>query len=600
MRKRPRRCVETSPEGASVPKGQKRIALVIGNNEYKESPLRNPTHDAEDIANVLQGLGFTVQMKINADQRQMEEAVKEFAREIQNGDVGLFYFSGHGVQVGGDNYLIPVGGSIETETDVRYKALNAGLILGKMEESRNRTNIFILDACRNNPFKGFRSLSKGLNMMDAPVGTFIAYATAPGSVAADGSDRNSPYAKHLILALKSRGVPIEMVFKQVLRGVRKETEGKQVPWTASSLPDDFYFSPGENSAPVAAPAETPSPEPAPPQEASVRPPQISSTPSISGESDVAKLKRLSNQGNAQAQCDLGYRLVRGDGVPKDLKEAAKWFRKAADQGHSVAQNMMGWCYDGGNGVPQDSKEAVNWYKKGAENGSISAQFNLAERYKYGRGVPQNHEYAVKWYRRAAEQGHAGCQANLGNMYRDGLGVPKDYGEAVKWYRKAADQGNAQAQCDLGYQLVKGDGVAKDLKEAAKWFRKAADQGHSVAQNMMGWCYDGGNGVPQDSEEAVKWYTKGAENGSIAAQFNLAVHYQDGRGVQKNQEYAVKWFRKAAESGHAGSQAKLGNMCRDGLGVPKDQKEAIKWYQKAAEQGNEYAKQQLRNLGVAVQ
>ena len=193
-----------SPEGVSVPKGQKRVALVIGNNEYKDAPLRNPTHDAEDIANVLRGLGFAVQTKINADQRQMEEAVKEFVREIQNGDVGLFYFSGHGVQVSGDNYLIPVGGSIETETDVRYKAVNAGLILGKMEESRNRTNIFILDACRNNPFKGFRSLSKGLTMMDAPVGTFIAYATAPGSVAADGTDRNSPYAKHLMLALKCK------------------------------------------------------------------------------------------------------------------------------------------------------------------------------------------------------------------------------------------------------------------------------------------------------------------------------------------------------------------------------------------------------------
>ena len=142
---------------------------------------------------------------------------------------------------------------MRSETDVRYKAVNAGLILGKMEESRNRTNIFILDACRNNPFKGFRSLNKGLTMMDAPVGTFIAYATAPGSVAADGTDRNSPYAKHLMQALKGKGIPIEEVFKQVLREVRKETEGKQIPWTASSLQDDFWFNPGDSSLPVSKP-----------------------------------------------------------------------------------------------------------------------------------------------------------------------------------------------------------------------------------------------------------------------------------------------------------------------------------------------------------
>lgn len=130
-----------------------------------------------------------------------------------------------------------------SEADVKYKAVSAGYILAQMEESRNRANIFILDACRNNPFRGFRSMSKGLNMMDAPAGTFIAYATAPGSVAADGTDRNSPYAKHLIQAIKTKDIPIEQTFKHVLREVRRETQGQQVPWTASSLQDDFYFNP---------------------------------------------------------------------------------------------------------------------------------------------------------------------------------------------------------------------------------------------------------------------------------------------------------------------------------------------------------------------
>ena len=162
----PKAVRRASPEGVSI-NHQKRIALVIGNGDYKAGSLRNPVHDAEDISGVLRTLEFAVQTKTNVNQREMEEAVNKFVQEIQNGDVALFYFSGHGVQVKGDNYLIPLGDPIASEPDVRYKTVNAGLILAKMEDSRNRTNIVILDACRNNPFKGlFRSPSMGLSKMD--------------------------------------------------------------------------------------------------------------------------------------------------------------------------------------------------------------------------------------------------------------------------------------------------------------------------------------------------------------------------------------------------------------------------------------------------
>ena len=227
----------------SPPVQQRRVALVIGNSRYQDAPLRNPSHDAEDIGNALRGLGFVVKAKVDVDRRAMEEAVFDFIRDIQNGDVALFFFSGHGVQVKGENFLVPIGDPIVSESDVRYKAVNAGYILAKMEESRNRINIVILDACRNNPFKGVRSGTKGLSMMDAPVGTLIAYATAPGSVAEDGNERNSPYTKHLLRAIMTEGLGIEQAFKRVLRDVRKETSGKQIPWYATSLPDEFYFNP---------------------------------------------------------------------------------------------------------------------------------------------------------------------------------------------------------------------------------------------------------------------------------------------------------------------------------------------------------------------
>lgn len=224
-------------------KTEKRIALVIGNSNYQDAPLKNPIYDANDLSNVLSLLGFSVMTRTNVNRQEMEQAINEFFYQMQNGDVALFYFSGHGTEIEGMNYLIPVREQIESASDIRYKAINAGYVLGKMEDSTNRTNIMILDACRNNPFKGLRAFGGGLTAMESPLGTFIAYATAPGTVAFDGTDRNGIYTKHLLKAMQIKGLPIEQVFKYVLRGVEEETSRRQIPWISSSLRNDFYFNP---------------------------------------------------------------------------------------------------------------------------------------------------------------------------------------------------------------------------------------------------------------------------------------------------------------------------------------------------------------------
>lgn len=225
------------------------VALVIGNGAYKTSPLKNPVNDAHDIAQSLQQMGFQVIYNKNADQRTMEKAISNFGKQLRNGGVGLFYFAGHGVQSKGHNYLIPIGAEIESESDVKYKAIDAGIVLGKMEDARNDLNIVILDACRNNPFaQSFRSTSFGLARMDAPKGSMIAYATAPGSVAADGVGRNGIYTKHLLKHMKEPGLKIEEVLKKVRIDVMDETEEKQIPWESTSLRGDFYFNPKTNAA----------------------------------------------------------------------------------------------------------------------------------------------------------------------------------------------------------------------------------------------------------------------------------------------------------------------------------------------------------------
>jgi len=223
-----------------------RTALIIGNSHYEIGALKNPQHDAQDIAEALKQQGFTVTLQLDGTQEQMEAAISEFGRTLYQGGVGLFYYAGHGVQVDGENYLVPVRARIDSESDVRYKAVNVGHILGKMGEARNGLNIVILDACRDNPFsRGFRSRTRGLAVVSSAAarGTLIAYATSPGKVASDGDARNGLYTQHLLKNMQTPGLPVEQVFKRVLRGVEQETNGKQSPWTSSSFSGDFYFVP---------------------------------------------------------------------------------------------------------------------------------------------------------------------------------------------------------------------------------------------------------------------------------------------------------------------------------------------------------------------
>ena len=229
-------------ENRGIKLHSKRLALVIGNGAYQTSPLKNTVNDADDMSNSLKKLGFKVILKKNADQRNMEDAIRYFGKQLKNGSVGLFYFAGHGMQVEGRNYLIPVEAKIESESDVKYEAIDAGRVLGKMEDAGNPLNIVILDACRNNPFaRAFRSDQKGLARMDAPAGSLIAYATAPGEVAADGAERNGIFTKYLMKHMVVPNLPVEQVLKQARIDVARETGGRQIPWESSSLMGNFYF-----------------------------------------------------------------------------------------------------------------------------------------------------------------------------------------------------------------------------------------------------------------------------------------------------------------------------------------------------------------------
>lgn len=232
-----------------------RVALVIGNAEYPGAPLRNPLHDARAMSRALAELGFEVISLENASKQRMEQAILRFADRLQGGTSGLFYYAGHGVQVNGRNYLIPVDAQIESESEVRIKAVGVNLVLDEMTYAGNPMNIVILDACRNNPFqRRLRGGSRGLAAIDVAGGTLIAYATAPGSVAHDGDGANGIYTEELLKALREPGLEVEQVFKRVRVGVARRTDRQQIPWESSSLTGSLVLNTGP--MPATAPVHT--------------------------------------------------------------------------------------------------------------------------------------------------------------------------------------------------------------------------------------------------------------------------------------------------------------------------------------------------------
>ena len=227
---------------AAVPAQEPRHALVVGNANYASAPLINSANDATAVAKVLERAGFTVDLKLNASQKQLQDAVTAFGDRLRGGGAGLFYFAGHGVQIKGRNFLMPVGADIKREDEVPYKAVDVQQVLDKMETAKNRINVVILDACRDNPFaRSSRSGGGGLSQVDAPIGSLVAFATSPGSVASDGKGSNGLYTQHLLANMERPGLPIEEIFKRVRLGVRLDSNGGQVPWESTSLEGDFFF-----------------------------------------------------------------------------------------------------------------------------------------------------------------------------------------------------------------------------------------------------------------------------------------------------------------------------------------------------------------------
>ncbi len=227
---------------------EQRVALVIGNAAYRFDPLDNPVNDARLVAASLKQAGFDVTLAENLDRRGLLGALRAFGERLNDNSVAVLYYAGHGLQLRDRNYLIPVDAEIRSEDEIALAGIDIAFVLGRMSAARSRVNIVILDACRNNPFAGkSQHTAQGLAQMDAPVGTLLAYATAPGKLAADGlggvNDKNGLYAQQLARQVLTPGLPVEHVFKRVREAVVRASREAQVPWESSSLQGEFAFVP---------------------------------------------------------------------------------------------------------------------------------------------------------------------------------------------------------------------------------------------------------------------------------------------------------------------------------------------------------------------
>ncbi len=576
----------------AVAEAGQRVALVIGNSTYQSvTKIPNAANDARLVAQTLTKLGFKLVgdgPQIDIDKAHFDTLIQTFGTQIAGADVALFYYAGHGMQIRGTNFLVPVSANPVRETDVDFQMVDTALVLRQMEAGNTKLNMLILDACRNNPFsgRGLRGVGGGLAQMVAPLGTLISYATQPGNVAADGADGDSPYTKALVAAMQVPGRGLFDVFNQVGLAVKASTGGEQQPWVSSSpIEGQFFFVPPGSAVTVQTPpVPAPVPGPAPGPDA-----ELLFWQTIATSHDPADFKAYLDQyPNGRFVALARPRAIT---VPAPTTPAP--IDRTADEASLQCDTLAGSTFDdslpsGIRGLPPervDPAAAIPACERAvALHPTPRSQFELARAY----GAARRDADAVRLYALASAQGYALAQVNLANMYVNGLGgLAKDSVEAVRLYKLASAQGLSVAQTSLGLMYETGQGgIERSVAEAARLYRLAAAQGYAQAQTNLGWLYEtGAGGLPKDDVEATRLYRLAAAQDFARAQTALGLMYASGRGgVTRNEAEAVRLFRLAAAQGFAPALTNLGWLYQTGTGgLPHDDVEAVRLFKLAADQ-----------------
>ena len=296
-------------------------------------------------------------------------------------------------------------------------------------------------------------------------------------------------------------------------------------------------------------------------------------------------RATANQGDADAQFNLGCAYLIGWEVVRDATAAAAWFKSAAEGGDAKAQFNLGVMHAAGNGVEKNLKDAYRWFRMAAEQGYAEAQFNLGRMFQNGEGIGQNESESVEWYQRAAQNDHPKAQFSLAVILTDGAEMKTNIQRAITLYEQAFANGVPEAAHNLGVIYDTGSDTHKDADKAIEWYTKAADLGVDIAQHNLAVCIYSDANNPENEKAAFKWFHAAAEQGVMLSQHNLAVFYQKGIGVNQDARKAIHWYKSAANQGFPQSQYILGAILAAGNGVDRNDVEAFVWIRYAAEQGH---------------
>ena len=580
--------------------GGKRVALVIANAAYSNVPrLTNPPADAALVAGSLRRAGFTSVTTVrDVDKGALESALQRFGAEAEGADVAMVYYAGHGIEVAGRNFLIPIPARLVRDRDADVEAVTLDTVLRQVEGAKLR--LVVLDACRENPFAASmaragqgRSIGRGLGRVEPDGDTLVVYAAKAGAIAADGDGANSPFARALSTRIVEPGLEISLLFRRVRDDVLTATRRQQEPFTYGSLSgSEFYFvAPGGAAAKPVAAAYTPPPVAGVSggswRKITARDLDLLDTRRLIEEyglaSQVDDIRAAARGGDGQAAALLAATLQTGVLGEKDYFEIGRWAKQAADAGNASGLVMQASMYVlGAGGLPKDETQAMALFDRAAKLGNASGLLGLGVIYSNGKAVTADHAKAYAYYRQAADQGQQTALGFVAASYLGGWGVTKDEGQALAWARRGAEAGDAMSLNIVGLLYDRGGGgLPRDPSQALQWFKRAFAAGMPVAGQSVASYYETGTGVAQDRDEAKRWYRKAADDGDATSMNALGIYAERGWAGAADPVAAAGWYARAANAGNKQGMLNYATVLANGTGVGKDPANAKLWRERAA-------------------
>ncbi|MBY3348007.1 caspase family protein [Rhizobium laguerreae] len=618
----------------AVAHAKDRVALVIGNGGYQQfAHLPNAASDAELIEKSLTKVGFKTFFLKDGTRQQMADSLKLFIAAVNNQSSVVVYYAGHGIQYDDENYLIPVDSKLSSPSDLPLETFGLGMVTQALERAHPKISVIVLDACRNNPLRGQKNISladaavPGLAKITGPLGTFIAFATAPGQVATDGAKGNSPFTSALSEVMMAPGLPIEQVFKRVRERVIDETAGAQVPWDNSSLTSEFFFTNAVAGIPKfnAQAAEDAQSWQAAADVDTVEAYETYLRGFPNGLfTDLAQM-RIGSLNEAKNKGSGGQTETEVSGLASDRKINA-------------ADDLSSWNAIPEKGRPEQYRDYLTRFPSGVFSKLArlrledASQGNLNQIQGITTKIRPNYEEfadtplypeitecdreaghvqeiadpSVGVYFKQVVPGKAipACLTAL-KQYPDSLRILMNYGRAIdaagrhdearEIYRTGADAGFPIAYRSLGDVYRDGRGLEKNLNEARYWYVLGAAKKNVFAEYNLALIYESGLGVEKNPLKAAYWLWRGAKQGFAPAMESLSKYYLDGTVLAKDPAQAELLLQGASEMGHIYAELRLGDLYIDGNELRKDPLAGARWISQAARQGYNEAQYRLASL-----